>query len=88
MIQEQGDEQACHGVESQTPGVCHLARVKFQESGNGYEQSLSENSGNPVERRAYAHEKRLVVSVEPEHVEPVGCNVVRGAAECYKPKEC
>ena len=79
MVEPESDEQSCGEVKHQAPGVSHVACQHCHIARQRHQHALSEDGGDAVERGAYAHEPRLLVMIEAEHVEAVGCNVVGGA---------
>ena len=87
MIEPEGDEESCHQVEHEAPGVADRAREHLQSSSEAYEQARGEDGSDAVERRTDAHKVSLFVLVEPEHIKTVGCDVVGGTREGHQPEE-
>ena len=87
MPQPKGNEQARHEIEHQTPGVTDIAGNHFKIARQHDEKALSHNGRNAIEGRTDAHKLGLLVTVEPQHIETIGSNVVGGTGEGHQPEE-
>ena len=85
--QPEGDEEACHTVEHNTPGVLDVAGDDLEVAGKHHQQSLAHNRRDTVECGTDAYEVSLVVLLKSEHIEAVGSDVMGGTGEGHQPEE-
>ena len=66
------------------------ARIRFEQSGENHQQTLSGYGRDSVKGAADTYVHRLVVGIESQHIKSVGCYVVGGRTECDQPEngEC
>ena len=83
-----GQQQHDGGQQQQRYYPCHGNAVQgLQLACQDDDASLAEYAANAVEGAAHAYEEGLLVLVQAQDVEPVGGDVVGGAAERHEPEE-
>ena len=87
MPEPEGDEEARHAVEHQTPGVLDVASDYLEIACQHHQQTLADNSGDTVESATDAHEVSLLMLFKTEHIKAVGSNVVGCTGEGHQPEE-
>ena len=56
-------------------------------SSQHHKNSLTENTGKPVERIPKTYKEGLFLVIESEHIKTVCCNVMSGGTECQQPEK-
>ncbi len=80
-IDDTGTQQQKH------PGRFRLHIILYKDSREVNQSTLTGNGGHTPESIADTNKKRLFVGIQPQHIEAVGCNIVRSRTESNKPEK-
>ena len=84
MIDRDGRQKNSGYQQHGPPGARHVAGAPLKDAAQHHQQALSQHETAAVEGIAYAHERRLPLPVQGQHIVSVRGNVVRSRREGHQ----